>query len=180
MSVSAQGTLQTWSSESPVWPSSTLRGPPRRELHTSPLLAFLSVAKLYLKISVRKHRKENSQARQNNNTSAIKQSQGPSVPPQGLQRIFGAISLSSFADTETPTRWKKLTACSPQACRPQTGWNQQIDDANSWLPHHQPIRSMPTSWSHPEHIRLLTIPSRAGHAVLRALANCGPLWLAKQ
>ena len=28
--------------------------------------------------------KENSQARQNNNTLAVKQSQGPLVPPQGL------------------------------------------------------------------------------------------------
>ena len=32
-------------------------------------------------------RKENSEARQYNNTLAIKQSQGPLAPPQGLQII---------------------------------------------------------------------------------------------
>ena len=36
----------------------------------------------------RKCRKENSQAKQKNNSLAIKQSQGPLVPPQGLQIIF--------------------------------------------------------------------------------------------
>ena len=50
------------------------------------------------------------------------------VPPQG---IHITISLSSSADTETPTTWEKLTACCPQAGRPQTGWNQKVDDADS-------------------------------------------------
>ena len=45
------------------------------------------------------------------------------APPQG---IHITISLSSFADTETPTRWEKLTVCCPQACRPQTGWNRRL------------------------------------------------------
>ena len=47
-----------------------------------------------------------------------------------------------FADTEIPSRWKKLTICCPQACRPQAVWNQKVDDADSQLPHHQPIRKM--------------------------------------
>ena len=47
-----------------------------------------------------------------------------------------------FADTEIPTRWKKLIICCPQACRPQAVWNQKVDDADSQLPHHQPIRKM--------------------------------------
>ena len=59
------------------------------------------------------------------------------VPPQGIQTT---TSLSCFADTESPTRWEMLTVCCSQACRPQTGWNQKVDDADSQLPHHQPIR----------------------------------------
>ena len=64
------------------------------------------------------------------------------VPPQGIQTT---ISLSCFADTETLTRWEKLTVCCSQAHRPQTGWNQNVDDADSHLPPHQPIRRMSTS-----------------------------------
>ena len=66
------------------------------------------------------------------------------------------MSLGCFGDTETPTRWKKLTSCWPQACWPQarwsqTSWNQKVDDVDSQnttrLPHHQPIKIMSTSWS---------------------------------
>ena len=112
------------------------------------------------------------------------------------QEIYITIYLSCFADTEIPTRWKKLTVCCPGAYRLQTGWNQKVDDADSHLLHHQPIRRMSTSWLHHQPIRrmstrwsrplwtitikLLTTPSRAGHTVLRALVCCGPLCLAKQ
>lgn len=34
-------------------------------------------------------------------------------------------------------------------CRPHPGWNQKVDDVDSQLPHHQPVRGMSTSWSHP-------------------------------
>ena len=68
------------------------------------------------------------------------------VPHQGISIT---IFLSCFADTKTPTRGEKLTICCPQACRPQTGWNQKVDNAESHLPHHQPIRRMSTSWSRP-------------------------------
>lgn len=46
-----------------------------------------------------------------------------------------------------PARWDTLTVFCPPACRRQTGWNQKADDADSQLPHHQPIRTV--SWSHP-------------------------------
>ena len=66
--------------------------------------------------------------------------------------------------------------CCPQACRPQTGRNQKIDDADSYLPHHQPIRRMSMSRSHPLRrtmaVQLLATHSRSGHTVLRALAHC--------
>ena len=68
------------------------------------------------------------------------------VPPQGMNIT---ILLSSFADTETRTRWEKLTASCWQARRCQTGWNQTTDDADSHFPHHQPVRRMPTRWSGP-------------------------------
>ena len=96
---------------------------------------------------MRKGREEKSQARQNNNTLAIK------------QRTFGSssrsidnielCSLSCFADTETPTRWNKLTICYPKADSPQTDWNQKVDDADSQLLHHQQIKRMSMSQSYP-------------------------------
>ena len=74
-----------------------------------------------------------------------------------------------------------LTVCCPQVCRPQTGWKEKVNDADSYLPHHQPIRRMSTSWSCPPlwtiAIKFLTAPSRSGHTVLRALACCGPCQL---
>ena len=30
-------------------------------------------------------------------------------------------------------RWKKSTACCPQAHRPHTSWSQKVDDVDSWL-----------------------------------------------
>ena len=47
------------------------------------------------------------------------------------QEIYITIFWSCFADTETPTRWKDLTVCCPQASRPQTGWNQKVEDDDS-------------------------------------------------
>ena len=41
-----------------------------------------------------------------------------------------------------PTKWKKLTICSPQAHSPQTGWNWKADVAESQLPHLQRIERM--------------------------------------
>ena len=46
------------------------------------------------------------------------------------------MSLSCFADTETPTRWEKLTVNDVyclQLHRLQTGWNQKVDHADSHL-----------------------------------------------
>ena len=63
----------------------------------------------------------------------MKQSQGPLAPPQGLWIISWAMSFELFAYTKTPTRWKKLTLCCPQAWRPQTGCNQKFDGADSQL-----------------------------------------------
>ena len=64
------------------------------------------------------------------------------VPPQ---EIYTRIPLSYFVDTDTLTRWENLTTCYPQAFRPQTGWKQKFDAADSRLLHSstpQPIRRM--------------------------------------
>lgn len=58
-------------------------------------------------------------------------------PPQG---IHSTGSLSCFADTESPTKREKLTVRRPQARGAQTCWNQKVEDADSRLPHHPPVR----------------------------------------
>ena len=44
------------------------------------------------------------------------------------------MSLSYFADTETPIGWEKFTAHWPQAHRSQTSQNRKGDAADSGLP----------------------------------------------
>ena len=48
--------------------------------------------------------------------------------------------MGCFKDTKTPSRWEKLTVCCPQNTQTSNRWNQKVDDVNSRLPHHQPIR----------------------------------------
>ena len=72
---------------------------------------------------------------------------------------------SCFTDTETSIRWEKLTVSCPPANRSQTGWTDKIDDADSHLPQHHPVRRMSMSWWHPLWIitiKHLTAPSRSG------------------
>lgn len=80
------------------------------------------------------------QARQDDTTLAIKPSQGSLFSSSSRTRdnilscVLGA-----------PTRWEQLTVCGPQAHRAQMGWNQEVDDADSGLLHHQPSRRMSPS-----------------------------------
>ena len=37
----------------------------------------------------------------------------------------------------------------PISTQTQTSWNQKVDDANSHVPHHQPIRRRSMNWSRP-------------------------------
>ena len=62
--------------------------------------------------------KENGKIRQNNSSLATKQSQGPLIPSQIQQIIFWSISfdlihIHIFAETENPTRQKKLSTWWP-------------------------------------------------------------------
>ena len=62
----------------------------------------------------------------------------------------------------------------PTSTRPQTWWNQKVADADSHLPHHQPIRRLPVSWPRPLWIIIIKTPypSRLGHS----FEGSGPLW----
>ena len=93
------------------------------------------------------------------------------------QRIHTTIPLSCFADNETPSRWEKLTCC-PEAHRPQTSWNQKVDDADSYLPHHQPIRRMSMNWLRPSlnhYYKTSDYPLQVGtHSFLRQEPTVSP------
>ena len=90
----------------------------------------------------------------------------PWFPIKGLIQHLWAIlqwNSSTLFYTETHTRWEKLTVCCPQAHRYQIGWNQKVYDADSHLPHQQPVRRMCMSWLGPLWmiaVKLLTTPSR--------------------
>ena len=81
------------------------------------------------------------------------------VLPQGLQILFCALYGNCLADTQTPTRWRKLTVCRPQASQPQTIWKQKVDDAASSL--------LTTDHGSVNTVRLLTTTTRLGRTVLR-------------
>ena len=63
---------------------------------------------------------------------------------KGSRQYSEPNPFKCFAATEPPTRQEKLTVCCPQAHRFQTSWNQKVDDVDSRLPHHQPIRRVST------------------------------------
>ena len=68
------------------------------------------------------------------------------------QRIHTTPSLSYFADTETPSRWEKLMINNDILSTSMWTPDQldlKVHDADSYLPHHQPIKRMSRSWSHP-------------------------------
>ena len=105
--------------------------------------------------------------------------EGPGSPSRDIHNNIFEL----FCRYWNPHQMGEVTLCYPWACWPQTGWNQKADDADSHLPHHQPIRRMSMSWSHPLWIiiiQLLTTHSRLVHAILGALAHRGTLCLAKQ
>ena len=105
--------------------------------------------------------------------------QGPESPLRDIQNnIFELFCRYSHPQI----RWEKSMVCYTQAHRTQSGWNQQVDDANSHLLR-QPVRRMSMSWPcclWTITIKLLTTFSKWGHTSSRTLAHCGPLCLAKQ
>jgi len=57
---------------------------------------------------------------------------------KGQGTTFDISRGHNIKDTQTPTKWRKLTVCCPQASQPQTTWKQKVDDAAFSLPHHRP------------------------------------------
>ena len=101
---------------------------------------------------------------------------GQVLNPSGLHSTG---SLSCFADTESPTRWERLTVPCSQACGAQTCWNQKAEGADSRLPHH-PVRGGSTPASN-HGSTTAHYPHQVGtHTVLRASTRRGPVCLAKQ
>ena len=52
------------------------------------------------------------------------------------------MSFELFYRYWNPHQVKINCTCSLQARRPKTVWNKKVDDVDSWLSHHQPIRRM--------------------------------------
>ena len=96
------------------------------------------------------------------------------------------LSLSHSAETEPPSRWEKLAingGMLPTSMETPDQLDLKIDHVDSYLSHHQPTRRMSVSWSRPLWtitIKLVTVFPKPGYLVLRALAYCVPLCLAKQ
>ena len=69
-----------------------------------------------------------------------------------------------------------MMVCCPQACGFQTSWNLKVDDADSHLPHHQPIEES-LSWPCPLWTITikLTILSKWGHSFWGRRPLCPPL-----
>ena len=86
------------------------QGLPLEEAPTCSLLHLPQIPKSKFNQRSEKMQKQMKKFKQGKIIIAIKLSQEILVPPQGLQIIFGALSLSGFADTKTPTRWKTLAA----------------------------------------------------------------------
>ena len=72
------------------------------------------------------------QGRNSQVNSSAALGQGPGSPSR--DKLHNVSEL--FATAETSPKWGSLRMCCPLACRLQTTWNQKVDDADSWLPHH--------------------------------------------
>ena len=114
--------------------------------------------------------KTNSQARQNNNRVAIKQSQRLLVPSQGLQIIFWAVFFEVFCKYWNPHCMLPQSTQTPDRLKPEVG------DVDSWLPHHQPIRRTSMSWSHTSRPLSLTLSLSLA---LTAFGRCRPFKLSR-
>ena len=102
------------------------------------------------------------------------------------QGVHMTITLSYFADTETPSRWEKLI--NNDGIMPTS---MQTPDKLDWrsvmlTPTYlgtNPLEEYPQAWSRPLWtitVKLVSIFPKWGHLVQKALACCVPLCLEKQ
>ena len=81
---------------------------------------------------LRKNRKKgNCPTRQNYNQSQLSKVKGFQFLLKVYRQYFEPCPLNYFADIEIPTGQKKLTIYCIQGGRPQTGWNQRVDEVDS-------------------------------------------------
>jgi len=87
------------------------------------------------------------------------QIQGHLGLPKWLQVIFWAISFEMFCRHPNPYQVGNVNCL--LTTNTWTRWNLKFSDIDSWLPHHQPVRGMSTSWSYtcnPLPLSLKTFP----------------------
>ena len=85
-----------------------------------------------------------------NSPETIVQPWGRSLPPSPKGYTEQYLWAVLHKPPSSGWSWPYL----PTAHKSQNSWNPKVDDADFWLPHHQPIRRMSTSSSH---LRLWTI-----------------------
>ena len=56
------------------------------------------------------------------------------------------MSFELFCRYWHPLQAKEVSVCCPQAQRPQTSWNQKVNDVDSSLPQHPPVSRTSLSW----------------------------------
>ena len=93
------------------------------------------------------------------------------ISPQG---IYMTIPLNCSLDTETPSRWERLTVRCPLRYRSQIGWNRLVMLTPTW-PHHQPSEvpklTMPSSLNH-----YCETPHYPLHVGTHSFKGMSPLW----
>ena len=102
---------------------------------------------------MRKCRNKEKQSRKNNNTCPFNEVKSLYSSSRTMENILSCV-LELFAGAKAPARWKKWALCCPPPGRPQTGWSQKVDDADSQWPHRPPARRVSPSWSPPETLPL--------------------------
>ena len=109
------------------------------------------------------------------------------LKPLNKWRIFGSSSRT-MDNILTLVLWavlqilkplpggRRSRLCCSQACGPQTSWNQKVDDADSRWPHHQPVRRISMSWSHPRSLNTIKIPHYPLQGGTHSSEGTSPLW----
>ena len=135
-----------WASWVQRLPVSTVSLIIENSLHSASMTFPVSMGR-FTQLLVRKER-EARQERKRQSRETVMQSWGKVLVPH--QWIHTTISQSCFAGTETSSMCEELMIDDARvSISIQTPHQGDADDADFYFPHHQPIRRMPTSWSHP-------------------------------
>ena len=105
--------------------------------------------KTFVKEPIQSEKWKNTEKKENsNNNSAIQQSQRRLVSSSKTMDNILSHVLGAVLQVLKPPLVEEANCVLP-TYRPQTSWNQKVDDTDSQSPHHPPIRKVSMSWSHP-------------------------------